>query len=211
MVDCPHHRHKLGVPFGKMDSLTAHALPPPEGVPPAPQEPFKTLEDAYFLGYVPRVVSLVCVKDNPLAVAWHMPINKKPFLYAVALAKENYSHLLAKEGSDFTVNFLPADYLQDIITAGSHHGSQENKWQLFREIKPIRALRVDALMVDKALLIYECKRETFIDFWDHSLLIGRVEVIHYKRGRLKVSKVKYPLHMGKHYFSHNSKAYIYKG
>ncbi len=193
-----------------MDSLKAHALPPPEGVCPAPQGSFKTLEDAYFLGYVPRVVSLVCVKDNPLAVAWHMPLNKKPFLYAVALAKENHSHLLAQEGADFTVNFLPFEYLWDIITAGSHHGNQENKWDLFKDIKPVKALKVDALMVDQALLIYECKREVFISFPDHSLLVGKVELIHYKRGRLKVSKVKYPLHMGKNYFSKNSRTYIYK-
>ncbi|MFN3599394.1 MAG: flavin reductase [Aquificaceae bacterium] len=149
-----HNRHNFGVSVGKMDSLKAHALPPPEGVCPAPQVSFKTLEDAYLLGYVPRVVSLICVKDNLLAVAWHIPINKKPFLYAVALARENHSHLLAQKGADFTVNFLPFEYLRDIITARSHHGNQENKWDLFKDIKPVKALKVDALMVDQALLIY---------------------------------------------------------
>ncbi|MCS6957505.1 MAG: flavin reductase family protein [Aquificaceae bacterium] len=197
-----------------MDSLKghspAHALPPPEGASPAPQEHFKTLENAYFLGYVPRPVVLVCVGENPLAVAWHMPTNKDPFLYAVAIAKENYSHFLLEKGSDFTVNFLRADHIQDILTAGKHSGRQVDKWKLFKHISQAKALKVDALMVKEALLVYECKQERVVSFYDHSIFIGRVEIIHYKKGKLKPQKVKYPLHMGKGYFSKNAKVYTYK-
>ncbi len=192
-----------------MDSLTrthhAHALPPPEGVSPAPQETFKSLKEAYFLGYVPRPVALLCVGENPLAVAWHMPTNKEPFMYAVAIAKENYGHELLQAERDFTVNFLPSQYLEDLLIAGTHHGDKVNKWELFKHIKPLRALEVDALMVAQALLVYECRYERLLPFPDHSLLIGKVELIHYKRG-LKPEKVKYPLHMGKGYFSVNAKA-----
>lgn len=195
-----------------MDSLKeshhAHALPPPEGVSSAPQEDlFKTLEDAYFLGYVPRPVVLLCVGENPLAVAWHMPTNKKPFLYAVAIAKENYSYRLIQEGKDFTVNFLSEDHLEDILIAGRYHGDQTDKWQLFKSISPVKALKVDAYMVRQALVVYECRQERIVDFSDHSLLVGRVELIHYKKGKLKPEKVKYPLHMGKGYFSKNTRAY----
>ncbi|RME10868.1 MAG: flavin reductase family protein [Aquificota bacterium] len=197
-----------------MDSLKnshyAHALPPPEGTSPALQENFKTLQDAYFLGYVPRPVAVVCVGENPLAVAWHMPANKEPFLYAAAIARENYSHRLIVEGADFTVNFLPEDYLEDILTAGRHHGDQTDKWKLFKRLRPFRALKVKALAIEQSLLLYECTQERVMELPDHSLLIGRVELIHYRKGRLKPEKVKYPLHMGKAYFSRNSKAYIYK-
>ncbi len=190
-----------------MDRLkdARHALPPPERVSPAPQETFKSLEDAYFLGYVPRPVALVCVGENPLAVAWHMPTNKEPFMYAVAIAKENYSHQLLQSEQDFTINFLPSKYLRDILIAGSHHGNLINKWELFKYIKPVRASKVRALMVSDALLVYECKYERLLPFYDHSLLIGKVELIHYQKGKLKPEKVKYPLHMGKSYFSENKK------
>ena len=137
----------------------------------------KTLEDAYFLGYVPRPVALLCVGENPLAVAWHMPTNKEPFMYAVAIARENYSHKLALEGKDFTVNFLSETYLEDLLMAGKYHGDQTDKWKLFKEIKPLKALRVDAYMVEQSLLVYECKQERLIELPDHSLLIGRVELV----------------------------------
>ncbi|MEN3028687.1 MAG: flavin reductase family protein [Aquificaceae bacterium] len=187
-----------------------HALPSPDGVFPAPQEPFKSLQGAYFLGYVPRVVALMCAGENPLVIAWHMPVNKKPFIYAVAIAKENYSHKLIEEGSDFTLNFVSAEYLEDMLIAGRYRGSEVNKWKLFKKLKPLKAHRVEALMVEQALLIYECRKERVIDFPDHSLLIGNVELLHYRRGRLKAQKVQYPLHMGRYYFSRNSRVYIYR-
>ncbi|MCS6998695.1 MAG: flavin reductase family protein [Aquificaceae bacterium] len=187
-----------------------HALPPPDGVSPAPQGLFKSLQGAYFLGYVPRAVALLCAGENPLTVAWHMPVNKKPFIYAVAIAKDNYSHKLIQEGSDFTLNFISVEYLEDMLIAGKHRGGEVNKWQLFKKLKPLKALTVEALMVEQAMLIYECKKERILDFPDHSLLIGRVELLHYRKGKLKVQKVRYPLHMGKRYFSENSRVYIYK-
>ncbi|MCS6875310.1 MAG: flavin reductase family protein [Aquificaceae bacterium] len=183
---------------------TSHALPPPDGVL-APQENLKVLEGAYFLGYVPRTVAIVCVEENPLAVAWHMPTNKEPFLYAVCIAKDNYSHSLIEKHADFTINFLSAEYLSDILVAGNYHGDKVNKWELFKKLRPAKALRVNALVVEESLLVYECKQERTINFPDHTLLIGRVELIHYKRGKLKPDKVSYPLHMGKGYFSKNSK------
>ncbi|RMH81359.1 MAG: flavin reductase family protein [Acidobacteria bacterium] len=184
-------------------SATLHALPPPERELSSPQEAFKTLENAYFLGYVPRPVVLICVGENPLAVAWHMPTNKDPFMYAVAISKENYSYKLVVEGSNFTVNFLPKDHLEDILIAGRVHGDKENKWELFKELKPIKALKVRALMVEQSLLVYECTQYRSVELPDHTLLIGRVELIHYKRGKLKPHKIRYPLHMGKGYFSTN--------
>jgi len=213
MVDCAYSGYNSGIFAWQMDRMRkvhhAHALPPPEGVSPAPQETFKTLEDAYFLGYVPRPVALLCVGENPLAVAWHMPTNKEPFMYAIAIARENYSHKLVLEGRDFTVNFLPGTYLEDLLMAGKYHGDQTDKWKLFKEIKPLKALRVDAYMVEQSLLVYECKQERLTELSDHSLLIGRVELIHYKKGRLKPEKVRYPLHMGKAYFSKNTRAKAY--
>lgn len=190
---------------GLIRSATLHALPPPGREPPSPRETFKTIEKAYFLGYVPRPVVLVCVGENPLAVAWHMPTNKEPFMYAVAIAKENYSHRLMEEGSDFTVNFLSKDHLEDILTTGRVHGDKVNKWELLKELKPVKALKVRALMVEQSLLVYECTQYRRVELPDHTLLVGKVELIHYKKGRLKPQKVRYPLHMGKGYFSTNGR------
>ena len=177
-----------------------HAQPPKPGEGSEPlREAFKTLQDAYFLGYVPRPVVVVCIKDNPLAVAWHVPTNKNPLRYAVSISKENYSYTLALQGSDFTVNFLPYDHLDRILVAGYTHGNQVNKWELTKWT-PIKALRVDVLMIAQALLVYECKQDRLLEFEDHILLLGRVELIHYKKG-LKPNKVKYPLHMAKPTFA----------
>ncbi|MCS7262421.1 MAG: flavin reductase family protein [Aquificaceae bacterium] len=159
---------------------------------------------------MPRPLALMCVGENPLAVAWHAPINKDPFLYAVAIDRTNHSHRLLEEGRDFTLNFLSADYLEDLLLSGQHHGDKLDKWKLFKSLKPVRALKVNALMVEQALLVYECRQEGLIGFADHSLLVGRVELLHYKRGKLKPDRVRYPLHMGKGYFSKNSRAYTLK-
>jgi hypothetical protein len=40
---------------------------------------FKIIEDGYTLGYVPRLLVIVVVEENPFTVGWHTPLNKTLF------------------------------------------------------------------------------------------------------------------------------------
>jgi len=151
----------------------------------------------YTLGGVPRPLALVCVKENPLAVAWHTPVNKEPFLYAVAINTESYSLELLKQGADFTINFLPKAYLEEILKAGNTSGRQVNKWEILN-LTPERAREVEANFVKEAILVYECKQVFSQPFQDHYLFVGEVLLIHYKSGKAKPKS--YPLFAGKNLF-----------
>ncbi|MCX8075439.1 MAG: flavin reductase [Aquificaceae bacterium] len=106
-------------------------------------------------------------------------------LRSLHIAKDNYSHSLIEKHADFTINFLSAEYLSDILVAGNYHGDKVNKWELFKKLRPAKALRVNALVVEESLLVYECKQERTINFPDHTLLIGGVELIQLQERKAK--------------------------
>ncbi|MGC8853146.1 MAG: flavin reductase family protein, partial [Hydrogenobacter sp.] len=151
-------------------------------------------------GYVPRPVAVVCVKDNPFTASHHTPINRNPFLYAVSVQKDNYSYQLLQQSEDFTVNFLPYEFLKEAHLIGKTHGNEVNKWELTK-LKPIKGKSVESFMILGSLLIYECKKIEVLDFPDHALLLGLVVQKHYLRGKLKPKRVRYILFHGKNFYS----------
>lgn len=168
-------------------------------------EGFKSLpEGSYTLGYIPRPVAIVCVGENPFSVAHHMMINRHPFLYGFSCFKENYSRKLIEEIKDFSINFLPYKFLKDIYTAGKVHGNLVNKWEKIT-INKAKAISISSVIIPEAVLIYECEVLDIHNFFDHDLVIGRVIYKHYRKGKLSPHKVKYPLFLGKNYYSTNTR------
>ncbi len=169
------------------------------------EKTFKTLlEESYTYGLVPRPVAIVCVKENPFTVANHTPVNKNPFIYAVAVDKENYSYNLILESDNFSVNFLPYQYLEEIHKIGKTHGNQVNKWEITK-LNHQKGLSIDSLIITDSLIIYECQKLNVIDFTDHCLVFGKVVLKHYKKGYLKPSKIRYTLFHGKNLYSTHKK------
>lgn len=168
-------------------------------------EGFKTLEEGhYLLGYVPRPVAVVCAADNPFAVAHHMILSREPFLYGFSCWKENYSLKLIQEVSDFSVNFLPFKFTKQIHITGKTHGNEVDKWRL-TGLKRQKGMSIQSSIILDSLLIYECRLENIIQFPDHSLIVGRVILKHYRRGKVSPYKVEYPLFMGQNYYTTNRK------
>lgn len=168
-------------------------------------EGFKTLEEGqYLLGYVPRPVAVVCVADNPFAVAHHMLLSREPFMYGFSCWKENYSYRLLEKVADFSVNFLPYKLVRQIHITGKTHGNQVDKWEL-TGLKRQKGLEISSSIILDSLLIYECKVEKLVDFTDHVLVAGRVVLKHYRKGKLSPHKVEYPLFMGQNYYTTNRK------
>jgi flavin reductase (DIM6/NTAB) family NADH-FMN oxidoreductase RutF len=89
---------------------------------------FKTIENGYTLGYVPRPLAIVVVGENPFTVGWHTSVNKNPFLYSISIDKTNHIYRLLKD--NFTINFLTSEYFEQILIAGSYHGDQVDKLSL---------------------------------------------------------------------------------
>ncbi|MEJ5173484.1 MAG: flavin reductase family protein [Hydrogenothermaceae bacterium] len=168
-------------------------------------EGFKTLEEGqYTLGYLPRPVAVVCVGDNPFAVSHHMLLSREPFIYAFSCHKENYSRKLIEEIRDFSINFLPVNYTKDIHIVGKTHGNEVDKWQLIK-LERVKGVAINSVVITQSLLIYEAVLEDIIKFYDHDLIVGKVILKHYKKGKLSPSKVHYSLFMGKNFYTTNKK------
>lgn len=166
---------------------------------------YKSLpEGGYTHGYIPRPVAVVCVKENPFTVAHHTPVNKDPFIYAISVDKNNYSYKLMLESEDFTINFLPFDFLKEVDTIGKTHGNEVNKWQL-TGLSYHKSQTVSSVLIPNSLIIYECVKLNHIEFEDHCLFFGKVVMKHYIKSKLKPGKVRYLLFHGKNYYSTNKK------
>jgi flavin reductase (DIM6/NTAB) family NADH-FMN oxidoreductase RutF len=168
---------------------------------------FKTIENGYTLGYVPRPLVIVVVGENPFTVGWHTPVNKNPFLYSISIDKTNYSYRLLKD--NFTINFLTSEYFEQILIAGSYHGDQVNKLSLMENIHLIDSQKVASKSILESFMVYECEVYEKIEFEDHALVIGKVLAIEYKQGKVK-PKNKLVFSMGKNYYCFNTKGFYKK-
>ncbi|WP_051524366.1 flavin reductase family protein [Sulfurihydrogenibium subterraneum] len=164
---------------------------------------FKSLpEGNYTHGLIPRPTAVVCVKNNPFTVAHHTPVNKDPFTYAISVDKTNYSYSLLLESQDFSINFLPFEFVEQIHKIGKTHGNEVNKWQI-TNLKHQKGMMIESYIITDSLIIYECKKLKHIEFEDHCLFFGKVVMKHYKKGYIKPNKVRFTLFHGKNFYSTN--------
>lgn len=124
----------------------------------------------------PRLAALLTCENNIMPLAWHMPVSKKPFRYAVAVREENHSHELLKQNREFALNFLDISYQHAFQLSGEVHGGDINKFDLCK-LTPKKAMTIDTNLIQEAYMIYECTVIDIISYGDHDLFIADVNVI----------------------------------
>ena len=125
-------------------------------------------------GYVKTKFSPdVEVKDNVMALSWHMPVSFDPELYAIAIGKERYSLNLIKESDVFVVNFMPNKLKGAVLLCGRNSGEFLDK---FKEsgLGKEEAEKIDCCRIKQATGCLECETVNQCEAGDHIIIIGKV-------------------------------------
>lgn len=97
----------------------------------------------------PRVTALLSVAENLAPVSWHMPISKDPFIYAIAMREENYSHILLHQHKEFALNFIDYSYFELVDELGSVHGNVTEKFAM-SGLHRKKASKISTTLIQKA-------------------------------------------------------------
>jgi flavin reductase (DIM6/NTAB) family NADH-FMN oxidoreductase RutF len=143
----------------------------------------------------PRIAALLTCGDNIMPLAWHMPVSKSPFRYAVAVRSENHTHTLIKENKEFALNFLDIAYQHAYQVCGEVHGKDVDKFELSGLHKK-GASSIESTLIEEAYMIYECTLIDIINYGDHDIFIADVNLILNK----ETKEVEPTLFMGKGYY-----------
>ncbi len=143
----------------------------------------------------PRIAALLTCGSNIMPLAWHMPVSKEPFRYAVAIRSENHTHDLIKKNREFALNFLDISYQDAYQKSGDIHGGSVDKFEL-SGLHQKDALSIESTLIEEAYMIYECILVDIISYGDHDIFVADVNLILNK----ETKEAKPTLFLGKGYY-----------
>jgi flavin reductase (DIM6/NTAB) family NADH-FMN oxidoreductase RutF len=141
----------------------------------------KTSEIEKFYYFFPQTVALVGVKRNVMPAAWHTPISAKPPLFGVLISPKRYTYSLLEKETGFTINFLEHSQASLMAKTGSTSGKDIDKLKEFK-IKFSSADEVGGMILLDSYATYECEKFAMHEYGDHFLVIGKIVLIHYRKG-----------------------------
>lgn len=115
--------------------------------------------------------------DNIMAAEWTHQISYRPALLAIHIGpnKTTYENIIA--AGVFGVNIAASD--QNVLShlAGGHSGRQYDKIAIARDLgfSFREAKTIDALILEGAVVNFECRLQQALPFGDHVMLIGEVQ------------------------------------
>jgi len=143
----------------------------------------------------PRLAALLTCGTNIMPLAWHMPVSKEPFRYAVAIRNENHTHELIRQNRAFALNFLDISYQDTYQKCGETHGGSVDKFEL-SGLHHKSGLSIDTTLIEEAYMIYECILVDIISYGDHDIFIADVNLILNKENQ----DINPTLFLGKGYY-----------
>ncbi len=135
------------------------------------------LEKFYQYAFPMQAVILTCKdkngKTNPITVAWHTPISKKPALYGVSIAPNRYSYKLIKESKEFAINFVPFIHVERIHFCGKKSGKNIDK---IKEsgFTLSKSKKIKTKIIKECYANLECKLYRSVNLGDHTFFVGEV-------------------------------------
>jgi len=113
------------------------------------------------------------IKDNLMALDWHMPCSFDPFTYAISVNKKSLTLRLIRSSRVFTINFVSKEHKAAVIFCGRHSGEHIDKFEECN-LKKLEAQAIDCPRVDQAVGYLECEVEAENDMHDHVIFFARV-------------------------------------
>jgi len=112
-------------------------------------------------------------KTNPITVAWHTPISKKPPLYGISIAPSRFSHKAIQHSKEFVINFGSFDIVEKIHFCGTRSGRNTDK---IKEsgLNLENSDKIKTKYIKECYAHLECKLFSKVNLGDHDLIVGEV-------------------------------------
>lgn len=121
-------------------------------------------------------------RPSGMIAAWSTVCSSDPFMLAVALWKEGYTHKLIQKTKEFVVA-VPNKGLEEAIkTFGTRHGNKVDKFKV-SGIESTKAKFVNVPLLSRATINFECRLEKEVETGDHIMFIGRILAAYVNEGR----------------------------
>jgi flavin reductase (DIM6/NTAB) family NADH-FMN oxidoreductase RutF len=112
---------------------------------------------------------------NIMTIGWCMLTSFDPFMVAISVCKERYSHSLISENGEFTLAFPTEDMKEKVLYCGTHSGRDVDKLKESGLIV-IPAKKVKAPLIDKCNVNLECKVISKLDTGSNTIFVGEILV-----------------------------------
>ena len=116
-------------------------------------------------------------KANVMPAGWSMVTSNEPFLVAVSVGKERYTHDLIMETGEFVLAYPSFAMAADVMITGTQSGRDTAKMKECR-LRLVPAEKVSARLIDGAVANLECRLHTDHPTGDHTIFVGEVLAGH---------------------------------
>ena len=131
----------------------------------------------------PEKVVFVIAYDNKnerasgMVAGYSTFCSSEPYMMAVALWKEGYTHNLISDTKEFVVAVPNKKLKKAIEIFGSLHGDVVDKFKKAK-LQTEKADLVKAPLLSEATINYECELEKEVEAGDHIIFIGKIVAAH---------------------------------
>lgn len=112
-------------------------------------------------------------KANIMTIAWCMLTSFDPYMVAISVCKERYSHGLISQNREFTLAFPTADMKEKVLYCGTHSGRDVDKLN-GSGLKVMPAKKVKAPLIDKCNVNLECRVIGELDTGSNTIFVGEI-------------------------------------
>lgn len=113
------------------------------------------------------------VKDNLMALDWHMPLAFNPLMYSISINTKNYSKKLIDTSGVFIVNFMPFNKKDEVRYCGRYTGEYIDKFKRTKLTKT-EAEKIECCAVEESIGWIECMVREKQDWGDHVVYVADV-------------------------------------
>lgn len=116
-------------------------------------------------------------KANIMTIAWCMLTSFEPYMIALSVCKERYSHSLISQNREFTLAFPTVDMKGEVLYCGTHSGRDVDKLKE-SGLKVMPAKKVKPPLIDKCNINLECKVIGELDTGSNTIFVGEILVAY---------------------------------
>ena len=116
-------------------------------------------------------------KANIMTIGWCMLTSFDPFMMAISVCKERYSHSLISQNREFTLSFPTEEMKEEVLYCGTHSGRAVDKLKESR-LKVMPAKKVKTPLIDKCNVNLECRVVGELDTGSNTIFVGEILVAY---------------------------------
>lgn len=115
-------------------------------------------------------------QTDVMPAIWTTPVSHEPPLVGVVVHPSRHTHDMIRFSEQFALNFPARDLINHTQYFGSVSGVDVNKLELSK-LATFKGQEVDAPLIQGCVAYIECGLEEALRLGDHSLFVGRVQVV----------------------------------